>query len=318
MTTPKLNIEEPRWDQRTYWGRAQHFFCTTNPLNLFSSSAQLEEAKATVDKHRSGVDTGLSDNDLWKAKHLYDSAYHPDTGEMMFLPGRMSAQVPFNMAITGCMMTFYKTVPAVVFWQWFNQSFNAVVNYTNRSGDSPIPMSQLGTSYVAASGGAVATALTLNSLSKSLPPLMGRFVPFVAVGAANCINIPMMRKAELDNGIMLMTESGEKVGESKIAARQGIGMVVASRVGMASPGMVLIPIIMNSLENKGVFKRMPWAAAPLQISLLGVILTFATPLCCAIFEQKASIKPSALEPELQEKIRNMANPPELLYYNKGL
>ena len=34
----------------------------------------------------------MTKEDVWNAKYIYDSAYHPTTGELVFMPGRMSFQ----------------------------------------------------------------------------------------------------------------------------------------------------------------------------------------------------------------------------------
>lgn len=316
----RIDIDSPRYDQSTYLGRAKHFFITTNPLNLLATKTSLERAKHIVTKYRKDGDLGeLSVDQLWSAKQLYDSAYHPDTGELMIMPGRMSFQVPGNMTITGCMMTFYKSAPAVIFWQWINQTFNAIVNYTNRSGDAPIPMQRLGLSYVLATGGAVATALGINRTVSKLPPLVGRFVPFTAVAAANCINIPCMRSQELREGIPVFDrETGERLGKSPAAAKKAIFQVVVSRIIMAMPGMLTPPLLMNYLERRGVLARMPWISAPLQVALCGAILTFATPMCCALFPQQSSIAVSSAEPDIQEAMRRKGLTADRVYFNKGL
>ena len=49
---PQLNLNAPRWDQSTYWGRAQHFFSTTNPLNCFASPTTLNWSKDIVTRYK--------------------------------------------------------------------------------------------------------------------------------------------------------------------------------------------------------------------------------------------------------------------------
>ncbi|KAL4612929.1 sideroflexin-3 [Arapaima gigas] len=305
-----INISEPRWDQGSFMGRAKHFFMVTDPRNVLLSSETLEEARVIVENYRKGVvRPGLTEDELWRAKYIYDSAFHPDTGEKMVLIGRMSAQVPMNMTITGCMLTFYRTTPAVLFWQWVNQSFNAVVNYTNRSGDAPITMNQLGAAYVCATSGAVVTALGLKSLTKHLPPIIGRFIPFAAVAAANCINIPFMRQRELKYGIPVLDEEGNRLGQSTNAARQAIVQVVVSRIGMAVPAMAIPPVIMNALEKKAFMK------------VFGNVVLFSVHLLIFSFVTQnlfGSMKVSSLEPELQESIRKSSPHTDMVYFNKGL
>ncbi|RZF43792.1 hypothetical protein LSTR_LSTR006333 [Laodelphax striatellus] len=316
----QVNIDQPKWDQSQYIGRAKHFFVTTNPLNIFATPKQLDQAKEIVTKYRSGqsLPDGKTMDDVWAAKHLYDSAFHPDTGEKMFVLGRMSAQVPCNMIINAGMMTFYKTNIGVIFWQWMNQSFNALVNYTNRSGDTEININEVGMSYLLATTGALATALTLNKQVKNAPPLIGRLVPFTAVAASNCVNIPFMRRKEITDGVPVFDANNNRIGLSKVAAREGIAQVVFSRVMMAVPPLVIPPIIMNVLEKRGVFARNPKLPGPINLALCGLLGTFATPMCCAIFSQRAAIPVSRLEKSLQEAAKKIDPKTTTAYYNKGL
>ena len=181
---------------------------------------------------------GTTEEQIWYARKLYESAFHPDSGELQNFCGRMSFQVPGGMLITGFMLQFYRfvflysfsilitdfelsllrrTVPAVVFWQWINQSFNALVNYTNRNAKSEVSTTQLGVAYASATSAALVTALGLKSfLEKRAGSLLQRYVPFAAVAAANCINIPLMRQSELINGIAVYDDNGNAVTESRV------------------------------------------------------------------------------------------------------
>ena len=103
-------------------------------------------------------------------------------------------------------------------------------------------------------------------LGSRAPPLVGRFVPFMAVAVANMVNIPCMRQQELKGkrkqyppsnlvivynvhpllpliilnileGVVVYDEDGNKLGNSPVAARTAITKVTISRICIAAPGM---------------------------------------------------------------------------------
>lgn len=321
----RINVDKPLYDVNTFVGRFKHFAWMTDPRTVVVSSDRLLEAKALVEKYRLGQEpAGTSRDDVKYAMKLYTSAFHPDTGELQNFCGRMSFQVPGGMLITGAMLQFYRTVPAVVFWQFVNQSFNAVVNYTNRNANSATTVTQLGVAYVSATTSALIAAIGCkNYWTKKAPPIFQRYVPFAAVAAANCVNIPFMRQNEILQGIDVQDENGNVVGKSRVAAVKGISQVIFSRIVMAAPGMLVLPVIMEKLEKFPAFKKMTFMHAPFQTAMVGCFLIFMVPTACSLFPQMCSIKTSTvkrLEPELyEEMVKNTKeNVPERVYFNKGL
>jgi len=316
-----INIDEPRWDQTTFTGRLKYFAAITDVRKLFASEKQLDEAKLLILQHRAKqTPPNTTEDQLWKAKHLYDSAFHPDTGNKMNLFGRMSFQAPGGMAITAFMLHFYKTPLQVALTQWANQSFNGLVNYTNRNAVSATSTKQMVFAYCTATSAALAVALGLNFYSRRAPSIVARWVPFVAVATANAVNIPLSRQNELRNGVAIYSKNGEFLGCSKKCAKKGISQVVLSRIAMAAPGMVCIPIVMESLNKKSVwFRSNKWSHLPFQTFLLGCFLLFMVPIACSIYPQKASLKFEDLEADVKDQIvAECRSTPTKVFFNKGL
>ncbi|KAJ3619774.1 hypothetical protein MTP99_005430 [Tenebrio molitor] len=321
----RLKIDEPLWDQSTFVGRFKHFLWVTDPRSCVVSEETLDNAKILVEQYRKGKEPpGTSVEQVIYAKKLYESAFHPDSGEKQNVFGRMSFQVPGGMAVTGAMLQWYRTAPAVVFWQWVNQSFNALVNYTNRNANSPTTTKQLVVAYVSATGSAMITALGCKSYwTKRASPFVQRYVPFAAVAAANFVNIPLMRQNELLHGIDCSDANGNIVCQSRLAAVKGIFQVTISRIVMCAPGMLILPVIMERLEKYRWMQRIKVLHGPIQVLAVGCFLSFMVPTACGLFPQRCSMKSSTiewLEPEEYKKLKTKCgtNIPELVYFNKGL
>jgi len=60
----------------------------------------LKAATDLLDSYQKGtISPAVTDKELWEAQRIKQSIIHPDTGQKVFMPVRMSGFIPFNTPV---------------------------------------------------------------------------------------------------------------------------------------------------------------------------------------------------------------------------
>src|SRR3989338_8575500 len=257
-----IRLDEPRYPQDSLGGRFRHFVDMTDMRTLLSSQADIDRSRDMLRAYRTAPTPGADADALWKAKQIVDACVHPDTGEVVFAPFRVSAFVPMNLVIVFGMLNPNAGIGSIVFWQWVNQSYNVAMNFANRNASNAMSTQQILGSYAAAVGISCSLAVGLNqwvkravNMAPAVRAVLTKAVPFIAVASAGAANVVLMRKNELD-GVEVFDEEGGALGKSKVAGRTALLTTALSRITTSGVLLAGPPLSMGILEAAGLFRAM--------------------------------------------------------------
>lgn len=299
-----VQLPESRYDLATYFGRVRHCADISDPTMLLNTSLDIAAAKNVVWDYKNGVIPAMTPQ-LWRAKKILDLAIHPDTGETVFLPFRMSSCVLSNLVVTAGMLTPGLGTAGTLFWQIANQSLNVAINISNANKSHPLTARQVAQNYVLAVSASCLVALGLNAVvprlknvGASTKTVLTRLVPFAAVVSAGIANVFLMRSEELKRGISVYDDAGKEIGISKKAAFQAVGETAASRVINATPVMVVPPLLLVRLQKtRFMAGRLKLFETGVNIGLIFATSLVALPFALAVFPQRRRVGVLSLEPE---------------------
>ncbi|KAI0128754.1 Tricarboxylate/iron carrier [Xylariales sp. AK1849] len=330
-------LPESQYDLGTYWGRVRQTAGITDPRTLFTSKNGLENAKNMLVAYKQGQINDMTP-ELWKAKKIVDSTLHPDTGEAVLIPFRMSCFVLSNLVVTAGMLTPGLGTTGTIAWQVANQSLNVAINNANANKSSPLSWGKVAQSYFLAVGASCSVAVGLNSLVprlKRLSPgtrtILGRLVPFAAVASAGALNVFLMRGEEIRTGIDVfpvlseddkakLTAAGKaendvpSLGKSKKAATLAVSETALSRVLNSSPIMVIPPLVLVRLQRTEWLKKNPRFTTPVNLGVILGMSYIALPLALAAFPTRQRISAERLEKEFHGK----GGDDGMVVFNRGI
>jgi len=308
-STPEFASDKTLFDQALYSGRFRHFLSIIDPRLLFVGERELDEAKnllSSFNKNPTAVRATHSNEQLWQAKRIVDSAVNHATGETIHPLARMCAFIPSSVPITLGMLTMTST-PAILGLQWINQSYNAIFNYSHRSEPSK-DKTQILKAYALATGTSCGLALGLNKLAKNIRPpwLISTF----AVMAAGSANVAFTRANELQAGVSVFNDHGDFIGTSKIAGKYAVGYTILSRSVLLPIPLMVVPGFLSQM----ITRRFMAGRSSRLIDIICIVAAqaVALPACVAAFPHKLTLRRDQLEPEFHTP----AN--DFVYVQKGV
>lgn len=155
-------------DEGTYWHRVTRIFNMMDIRTAFVTDAEVDAAVKLLSDFEEGKVTDVSDKKLNKARKVKDAVVHPDTGEKIFLPLRLSFMIPCNLIVDTLMLSargFMQNVGA----QWLNQTYNCMHYYANRNASNEEGVHKIFEAYVGATVSSVGTVMGLHALVDKVP-----------------------------------------------------------------------------------------------------------------------------------------------------
>jgi tricarboxylate carrier len=316
---PKFTTGATKYDQTQYIGRLRAVLEAIDPRTLLIDDAELQRCQRLLLSFKESGDQlaeGVTDADMWSAQNTVNAIIHKASGDKMFAPGRMSAFVLLNIPIAiGMIVHGPSGIGAAMFWQWSNQSANAMVNHVNR-GAKEVDMVSLMQSYALAVGAACSIAYGSGKMMKRVPGLarLGPFIPFLAVAFAGSCNVAFTRMGEITNGVEIRSHDGELLGKSKVAGKLAVAQTVGSRCLFLPVFPLLMPPTIMS-----VLKMAPGPAKiAVEVTTIALCMGLALPAALALLPQRMEIPAANLEPEFQQLRDGAGNAITHVYADKGL
>lgn len=257
---------------------------------LIKSHKEREEAAFKATGKRVVYLTRDEIKEIRQAEVVVSTAIHPDTNEFIPWVCRLSSFLPCNVPIAFGFIIAKPTPFNTIFWQWINQTYNALMNYGNRNATSLYTTEDILKSYAAAVTSSIGVALgirkALSGYTRNLTGarliIANAISSFFACSIAGYLNAKFMRKTELERGIDITDQDGNIIGKSKAAAHKAVNQTANSRFFLAIP-IFIPPFILFGIERARMMPKNFYLRTTLEILCICFELYFAVPFAIGAY-----------------------------------